>query len=170
MSKRAKGNLILIVFSLIMVLMAVYVTQKDSYTFHPSKQIVEIDEELAKEMLQNGTGILYFGRDGCFWCAQAKPVLEEALKEEHIQAYYIDTEKEGFQWASISPYLEEYFEDDHVILPLIVACSDGQVIAGHTGTLNVQKLGEELTPEQKIELRGIYKDLIKKLNKERTVK
>lgn len=170
MSKRAKGNILLIVFSVLMVFLAVRSTQKTGYTLHPTEHIVEISEKRAKEVLQKEDAVIYFGRDGCFWCAEAQPVLEEALEETGAKAYYVDTEAEEFQWASIRPYLEDYFVDEHVLLPLVVVCRDGEVINGHTGTLGGQKKGEDLTPEQELELKGIYTNMIEDLNKERTTK
>lgn len=57
-----------------------------------------IDMKQASEILENGSGIIYFGFAACPWCRNAVPVLLEAMENASLdKIYYVDLKKDDLQ-------------------------------------------------------------------------
>lgn len=144
------------------------------------------------DILDSGTGIIYFGFPECPWCRNAVPVLLEAIKEQSINEIYyfnahdmrdekelnengeIVTTKEGTdEYNKIVEKLYDYLNvydglnDDTIkrlYFPNVFFISNGKVVGNHMSTVESQKDPYiELTEEQKEELKNIYIENIKKV-------
>lgn len=143
------------------------------------------------DVLDEGTGIIYFGFPECPWCRNAVPVLIEAAKKNEIgQIYYFDaskirdvkelkdgkvvTTKEGtkeyYQLVDklkdvLGPY--EGLEDESIkrlYFPTMVFVMGGKVVGTHIGTVDSQKDPYKgLTKKEKEELLKIYENNIEKI-------
>ena len=150
---------------------------------------VSFDELM--EVLEDGTGIIYFGFPECPWCRNALPVLLEAAKENEIQNIYyfnaksirdekelkdgkIVTNKEGTkEYYELVDRLKdnlgvyEGLEDDSIkrlYFPTVVFVMGGKVVGTHIGTVDSQKdPSKHLTKKQKQELLNIYNENINKI-------
>ncbi len=61
----------------------VHLSEENPFVYKSEEEIVNI--------LENGTGIIYFGFAKCPWCRTLLPVLDEAAKELNIgEIYYLD--------------------------------------------------------------------------------
>lgn len=143
------------------------------------------------DVLDEGTGIIYFGFPECPWCRNAVPVLIDAAKKNEIgQIYYFDaskirdvkelkdgkvvTTKEGtkeyYQLVDklkdvLGPY--EGLEDESIkrlYFPTMVFVMGGKVVGTHIGTVDSQKDPYKgLTKKEKEELLKIYENNIEKI-------
>lgn len=143
------------------------------------------------DVLDEGTGIIYFGFPECPWCRNAVPVLIEAAKKNEIgQIYYFDASKirdvkelkdgkvvttkggtkEYYQLVDklkdvLGPY--EGLEDESIkrlYFPTMIFVMGGKVVGTHIGTVDSQKDPYKgLTKKEKEELLKIYENNIEKI-------
>lgn len=143
------------------------------------------------DLLDHGTGVIYFGFPECPWCRNAAPVLLEAADDTPIDYIYyfnalsmrdkksldengnIVVEQEGTEeyyqlvealHSVLGPY--EGLNDETILrlyFPTVVFVKDGEIVGSHEGTLNSQENPyTDLSKSQKEELKQIYIDLIYK--------
>src|SRR5699024_10799290 len=139
-------------------------------------------------MLQQGTGVLYFGFPECPWCRAAMPVMDEAGKNTDIgQIHYLNVSEirdvrtldadgniveeepgtKGYSeiLAELGDAAPEYEglddpEQRRIYVPLVVAVKNGEVVGSHVSTVDSQTDPfEPMTDAQRDELLGIYDDL-----------
>lgn len=119
------------------------------------------------EVLERGSGVIYFGFPECPWCRNLVPVLLDAADEAGIDTIYylnaqsdrdvknldddgnIVTEKEGTEnyyklVDKLSSFLTEYegLGDETIkrlYFPTVVFVKDGRIIASHIGTIDSQE-------------------------------
>lgn len=74
-------------------------------------------EEL-EEFLNNGTGVLYFGRPGCPWCRLLVPGLFDFANENEIKIKYYNIEKDrkdnNANYKEILSKLDAYLPNDNI--------------------------------------------------------
>jgi len=102
-------------------------------------EIITISVSEFKQMLENKESFLFYnGYAGCPYCAEAKPILEELVKERG-SIYYIDLMATDFDFDS---YVEEFstdiFEVDDdggrvIQSPTAVAVNQGQMVKAIIG-------------------------------------
>lgn len=142
------------------------------------------------DVLENKSGVIYFGFPECPWCRNLAPVLVDAANETGIdKVYYLNnkedrdikslddnkkviTEKEGTdnyyklveKLDSVLGSYEGIDEDSkRLYFPTVIFVKDGKIVDSHIGTVDSHTNGSQaLTDEQKEELK---KTLIDKINK-----
>jgi hypothetical protein len=152
--------------------MEINITKNNKMKYSSEKEILSL--------LENGTGIIYFGFPKCPWCRNLVPVLTEAAENENLdKIYYLNnldsrdikkldngkiiTEQEGTKnyfkiVDKLKEHLGEYegLEDDSIkrlYFPTVVFVKEGKIIYVHIGTLDNHEDGnKELTKKQKKEL------------------
>lgn len=149
--------------------------------------IVYASYEDIVNILENGTGVIYFGFKECPWCRNAVPVLIDAASELGIdKIYYYDNknmrdkksldednniivEEEGTkEYQKLVELMYDYLptyeglNDDTIkrlYFPTVVFVKDGKIINLHTSTVNSQEDPyKNLTNTQYAELKQIYMD------------
>lgn len=143
------------------------------------------------DVLDSGTGIIYFGFPECPWCRNALPVLLDAIKDKDINEIYyfnahdmrdekklennqIITTKEGTdEYNKIVEKLYDYLDvyeglnDDTIkrlYFPNVFFISNGKVVGNHMSTVDSQEDPYvKLDDEQYNELKNIYLDNIDKV-------
>ncbi|WP_143336719.1 hypothetical protein [Corynebacterium pacaense] len=149
------------------------------------------DDELL-DLLENGTGAVYFGFPQCPWCRNAVPVMEEAAKSVHLDSitylnvHDIRDEKrldEAGNVVTDEPGSELYQKilgilgdnapeyeglndpaQRRIYVPLVVVVVDGEITGTHLSTVDSQEDPYvPLTPEQHDELLKTYQDLFSAL-------
>lgn len=140
-------------------------------------------------LLENGSGIIYFGFPECPWCRNMMPVLDEAAKDSDVdQIHYLNVreirdtrslaedgtvvidEPGSTSYAEILAELGDFAPEytglndptqRRIYVPLVVAVRDGKVVGSHMSTVDSQTDPYiALTEEQHDELLGIYQDLM----------
>lgn len=142
-------------------------------------------------VLDSGTGIIYFGFPECPWCRNALPVLLKAASDNEVQNFYyynalsIRDEKELKDGKIVTNKkgTDEYYElldklsdvigpyqglnDDSIkrlYFPTAVFVMGGKIVGFHEGTVDSQKdPSKHLTSEQEKELLNIYNENIEKI-------
>lgn len=143
--------------------------------------------EEIKELLEEGTAVIYFGFPECPWCRNAVPVLLDAAKELGIETIYyynaleirdkksldkngnIVVEEEGTK--EYKELIEIMYDElptydglnDETIkrlyFPTVVFVKEGKIIGLHTSTVDSQKNPYEfLTDNQYNQLKQIYEE------------
>jgi len=136
------------------------------------------------ELLENGTGVIYFGFPECPWCRNLVTELISVAQNENLeQIYYLNalsirdikkldddgnviTEKEGTKnYYKIVSILEEHLgvyeglNDESIkrlYFPTVVFIKDGKIINVHIGTVDSHEDGnKKLTKKQKDELHEV---------------
>lgn len=149
------------------------------------------DEEIIN-LLDNGTGAIYFGFPQCPWCRNAVPVMDEAAKSVHLDSItYLDvtdirdekhldgsgtiiTDESGSDFyqqilAALGDNAPEYegLNDPtqrRIYVPLVVVVVDGDITGTHMSTVDSQEDPYvPLTTEQHDELLKTYQDLFSAL-------
>lgn len=151
-------------------------------------QIKYASIEEIENILEKGTGIIYFGFPECPWCRNAVPVLLEAAKDMDIDVIYyynaysirdkktlidgeIIIEEEGTEdYKKLVELMYDFLpvysglEDESIkrlYFPTVVFVKEGKIIGLHTSTVDSQENPFiELNKEQKEELKTIYTDYI----------
>lgn len=89
-----------------------------SLAIREDNHIVYLTYEELLDFYNNKTGILYFGRPACPWCRLLIPFLLDFAKEENINIYYFDIEKDRdentSEYQNILSRFEEYLPTDTV--------------------------------------------------------
>ena len=138
----------------------------------PEDQKVFIQSNMNKIMqkFQNKESfVLYMGQGNCNWCRHAVPVLYQSAQELESEIQYINMEdpyawKTEDQRESYDAFIEivnDYLKEDsegkkHVYIPFVVFVRNDIVMDAHISTLDDDEGEEELTDEQKGELKQIY--------------
>ncbi len=144
------------------------------------------------DIIENGTGVIYFGFPECPWCRNAVPVLIDAAQELGVDKIYyynalsirdtksldengnIVTDKKGtdeyYKLVDLlsnvlTPY--EGLNDESIkrlYFPTVVYVKDGEVLASTIGTVDSQEDPYiKLTNDQYNELKNTYMDNMNKV-------
>lgn len=157
-------------------------------TIPDDHRFVYAEEDALLELLQNGTGVVYFGFPQCPWCRNAVPVIDEAAKAVNLEEIYylnvydirdkksldsngtIVTETEGSDLYNqildiLGDTLPEYQDLGdpslrRIYVPLVMVIVEGEVVASHLSTVDSQEDPYvPLTQEQHDELYTIYTEM-----------
>lgn len=133
---------------------------------------VTLDEVF--DIIQNKTGVIYFGFPGCPWCRNMIPVLFEAAKNNNIDTIYYfnprDIRKsDNEDYNKLKEILNEYLSEDEngqkvLYVPDVYFIKDGKIVGHHLGTVDSQEDPTiSLTEEEKNELLDIFNELFEKI-------
>lgn len=133
---------------------------------------VTLDEVF--DIIQNKTGVIYFGFPGCPWCRNMIPVLFEAAKNNNIDIIYYfnprDIRKsDNEDYNKLKEILNEYLSEDEngqkvLYVPDVYFIKDGKIVGHHLGTVDSQEDPTiSLTDEEKNELLDIFNELFEKI-------
>ena len=114
---------------------------------------------------EGGTGILYYGYPHCYWCNRGIPVANEVFKEYGITAYYIDVYYEEVFDETSYRTLCDYLKIDDMFVPFFAVVKEGKLLGSHVALVesydNTKQ--DQMTDEQREELKSIYSNLIEEL-------
>lgn len=132
-----------------------------------------IDEVL--DILESGSGIIFFGNSDCEWCVASAAILNQALTYKNVsKVYYYNPknirEKNTKKYQKLLQLLGDNLEKDesdspYLYLPDVYFVRDGKII-GHnndTATMN-GTVDEALTDKNRKELKNKYLELISEYN------
>ncbi|AZQ78065.1 hypothetical protein EJ997_12695 [Flaviflexus ciconiae] len=142
----------------------------DDHVFSPAS------EDEARGLLDDGHGVIYFGFPSCPWCRNAVGPMDEAAKESGIEEiHYVNVSqiRDGQEGADYYAFLLEELgefapeyptEEDpgarRILVPLVAAVVDGEVVGSHLGSAPSQTdPSVALSDSQREELIGLYTDL-----------
>ena len=134
---------------------------------------VTLDEVF--DIIQNKTGVIYFGFPGCPWCRNMIPVLFNSAKNNNVDTVYYFNPREirssdNEDYNKLLNILNEYLTENEngektLYVPDVYFVKDGKIVGHHLGTVNSQSDPTiELTSEQKQELNDIFDELFSKIN------
>lgn len=144
------------------------------------------------DLIDHGTGVIYFGFPECPWCRNAVPVLLEAAESTGIDTIYyfnavdirdqksldangeiITTKKGTKEYKQLLKKLDKYLlpydglNDDSIkrlYFPSVYFIKDGVVIGKHIDTVESHTdASKALNEEQKLELKTIYENYMMKV-------
>lgn len=133
---------------------------------------VTLDEVF--DIIQNKTGVIYFGFPGCPWCRNMIPVLFEAAKNNNIDTiYYFNPrnvkKSDNDEYNKLKEILNEYLSEDEngqkvLYVPDVYFIKDGKIVGHHLGTVDSQEDPTiSLTEAEKNELLDIFNELFEKI-------
>lgn len=133
---------------------------------------VTLDEVF--DIIQNKTGVIYFGFPGCPWCRNMIPFLFEAAKNNNIDTiYYFNPrnvkKSDNDEYNKLKEILNEYLSEDEngqkvLYVPDVYFIKDGKIVGHHLGTVDSQADPTiSLTEEEKNELLDIFNELFEKI-------
>lgn len=137
-------------------------------------------------ILDGGTGIIYFGMPECPWCRNMLPVLIDAAKSNQIGTIYYYNPKNirdenSQEYQKLVNLLKDFLLTDtatqketdknfdknkkRLYMPDVFFIKDGEIVGDHKSTVESQKDPKiALTKDQYNDLKKIYTDYIKKMN------
>lgn len=145
----------------------------------------------AIKVLENGTGIIYFGYASCPWCRNAVNVLQHVNASEIL---YVDMSDQRDAYEVIdgvltktkdgtdgyykllellASVLEDYIVDGvstgekRMYVPLVVGIKEGEIVGSHEATVDLndgQTAYNALTSSQQEELKDVYDEIASKVN------
>ena len=158
----------------------------------PSDNPVEyVDFTRVKQILANGTGVIYFGFPECPWCRNISPTLLDVAMEFDSKIFYLNNkedrdirklddngniiiEKEGSaEYYELLELLTGYtsvydgLNDESIkrlYFPTVIFVKDGEIVGFHEGTVESHiDASVYLNAEQQKELKAIYRDYFNKM-------
>ena len=155
----------------------------------PTDIVVEnMNFAATKDMLENGTGILYFGFPTCPWCRTLLPEMFDSMKQNNIKNLYYYNPKEirnkfsrdengelieeiatneeyAYLLNKLDSVLPVYTNIDtdgsikRLYVPFIVVLKDGKILDSHLSTLEEQMdVKVPLTDKQKAKLQNLLSE------------
>lgn len=137
------------------------------------------------EIIDSGTGVIYFGKPECPWCRHILPVLFDAAKETKLKTiYYYNPEEirknDTNEYKQLVEKLKANLKTDtttqketdenfdankkRIYVPDVYFIKEGKVISNHLSTVESHSDSKENMSEQQIqELKQIYVDNINKI-------
>ena len=137
------------------------------------------------DILNNKTGIIYFGKPDCPWCRNIINILIKTANKNNINSiYYYNPEEirnqNTLEYQKLIKHLNQYLDTDtttqnkndinfdvnkkRLYLPDVYFVKNGTIVGNHIGSVDSQKDPHILlSNEQEKELEKIYTDLIKKM-------
>ena len=125
----------------------------------------DIDFQTAFSKIENGdTFIFLVGHEGCLWCAELIPIVDEICREKSINIYYLDSLSEDNEqqydqyYDRLAELCSDYTTPDEgtpaIWAPSIIYVYQGKVIDVHEGTVNTHNAYERtMTDREKERLR-----------------
>lgn len=131
-----------------------------------------IDQVL--EVINKGTGIIYFGFPSCPWCQAYVPVLDEVIREQSIsKVYYYNPkdirEKNTEEYKRLTTLLGDYLENDkngnkRLYVPHVFVIKDGKVLGENSDMSTMSGDAKKyFTEEKRAELKVKLIEIISKL-------
>lgn len=136
-------------------------------------EYITIEETL--EIINKGTGIIYFSFPSCPWCQAYAPVLDEVIREQGIENVYYYNPKEirannTDQYKRLVELVGDYLEDDkdgnkRLYVPHVFAIKDGKVVGENNSMSTMSGNAKEYFTEQKrAELKNELNTIISKFS------
>lgn len=107
-------------------------------------------------LLENGSGLVYFGFPECPWCQKYVSYLEEVANEENLnQIYYLNVRQirqdNTAEYRRIVDLMKDHLDKDdngnpRIFVPDIIALEEGKII-GHDNTSSLNS-GADGTPDE----------------------
>ena len=129
-------------------------------------------EESIRFFSEGGSGILYYGKDDCYWCNRAVPELNKLALEYGIPVYYVNTGTFPMPPIETVNELVGYIEDTFIVVegegpvfyvPEVIGVKQGQITGAHVSLVDSFQgtiKDKQLTDAQKKELQGYYREII----------
>ena len=147
----------------------------DEYSVSKDNPFKYIDIDQVLDIIENKSGIIFFGNPDCEWCSATATILTEALKYKNVDnAYYYNPksikEKDTKEYKKLIDLLKDYLpknENDEAdpYLPDVYFIKNGKVIGHNNDTATMEgSLDEALSDKTKKELKSKYLDLISEYN------
>lgn len=143
------------------------------YTISKSNPFIYLSSDELIDILQNGTGIIFFGNSDSEMSISSCQLLEKVLEEKKIEkVYYFNPvkikEEQSDDYKRIISIFEEYLEADddddlYLMLPSICLVSDGKVVSYSSDLVIKDDIDDAtLIEKQKEKIENIYLELIDK--------
>lgn len=129
-------------------------------------------EESIRFFKEGGSGILYYGKDDCYWCNRAVPELNRVALEYGVPIYYVNTAAYPMpsqdKVLELVSYIEETFitvegEGPVFFVPEVIGVKNGKITGAHVSLVDSFEgtiKDKQLDDAQKEELQGYYRTII----------
>ena len=134
-----------------------FVEEYDGLDISANNPIIYLKENEIVDFFKEKTGIVFLGSSNCLWSKTIIPVLFDSISEESI--YY-------FNEKQVPKELLEILKIEEIKTPDVYFVKAGKIIGRHFGGAPNQSEPNELTDAMKDTLRGIYIELINKMQGE----
>lgn len=137
--------------------------------------IQEVADKEIISVLEEKTGIVYFGFPTCPWCRNIIGILTELANEKNIPIYYFNPQNirndDNDTYQKLLKRLDSYLETDDngkkvLYVPDVYFIKDGKIVGHHLGSLDSQTDPyEKLNESQEKELKELYQKYIDEIVK-----
>lgn len=137
--------------------------------------IQEVADKEIISVLEEKTGIVYFGFPTCPWCRNIIGILTELANEKNIPIYYFNPQNirndDNDTYQKLLKRLDNYLETDDngkkvLYVPDVYFIKDGKIVGHHLGSLDSQTDPyEKLNESQEKELKELYQKYIDEIVK-----
>lgn len=145
----------------------------EEYNFDIPLEIVEdntvsyVFKDNIKSIIENETGIVYFGYPSCPWCRNAIPVLVETAIANQLPIYYFDltqfTEVDD-TYNYLLEIINQHFgtpDNEYIEVPLVLTIQNGNILASRIGTVGSHTDPYvAMTQDEMLELSQRYQEII----------
>ena len=118
-------------------------------------------DEVLQFIDEKKTFITVLGHQGCKWCEELFPILDEICQQKEMNIYYLDTlndansaQYESGSYDKLAQLCADYTtrEKDEIVIwaPSIIYVQQGKVIDVHEGTVNTHNANERKMTEREI--------------------
>lgn len=124
------------------------------------------------DMLDKGTGIIYFGFPTCTLCKEVVPILDSAAKDKNVKTILYYNFKEirennTTEYQKLANILSDYIKEDEegnkkIEAPTVVFVNKGKIVGVYIGVIDSSK-EEVISSEEKENLKNNFMSLIDKI-------
>ena len=116
------------------------------YLSEPITEFREITlEESIRFFKEGGSGILYYGKDDCYWCNRAVPELNKIALEYGVPVYYVNTGISPMPPQETVKELVAYIEETFIVVegegpvfyvPEVIGVKQGKITGAHVSLVD----------------------------------
>lgn len=138
---------------------------KDSYRFKEEYSAIGIEEynnikysdiDEVLDIIDNSSGVIYFGSGDNDLCLISVPILFNASDNTNLERiYYVSTNNIDKEFSIKDKEGNVIISNDNLNIPLVLFVYSGDIVSYHIGTIDDKV---DLTDEESIELYNIYLD------------
>lgn len=146
------------------------ITEDNVFVYRTATEIIDI--------LEGGTGVVFFGFPECKWCQAYVPILNEVAKEKEVEEIYYfnilkDRKENTKEYQTIVKLLSTVLDTDNegkarVFVPEVIVVVDGKILGHNNDTALITDSSiipnDYWTTEKKEELEASLTTMFSKLN------
>lgn len=105
-------------------------------SYDTSNFAVLTTDQIMESIKASDMQVIFMGRDGCGWCAQFAPVMEQVQAKFGFITTYLDLDDMSSSDQQKIMELDDYVKENFGSTPLLILAKDGKYVAASVGYMD----------------------------------